>query len=106
MAQARLDTVARQLRSLVEARSLTEAADGQLLERFAARRDEAAFAALLRRHGPMVLGVGRRLLRHEHDAEDVFQASFLLLAKPGSVRTSLRGLFFHRFTDQSHGFAG
>jgi RNA polymerase sigma factor (sigma-70 family) len=81
MAQARLDTVARQLRSLVEARSLTEAADGELLERFRARHDEAAFAALLRRHGPMVLGVGRRILRHEQDAEDIFQAAFLLLAR-------------------------
>jgi RNA polymerase sigma factor (sigma-70 family) len=68
--------------------------DAELLERFATRRDEAAFEVLLWRYGLLVLSVGRRMLRHEQDIEDVFQATFLtLVRKAGSIsrRESLAG---------------
>jgi RNA polymerase sigma factor (sigma-70 family) len=72
--------------------------DGQLLARYAASRDEAAFAALVARHGPMVLATCRAILRREHDAEDAFQATFLVLAKrAGSVRAGdALGGWLHR----------
>jgi DNA-directed RNA polymerase specialized sigma24 family protein len=61
--------------------------DAQLLECFVTRRDEVAFEALVRRHGPMVLGLCRRLLRNPQDAEDAFEATFLVLVrKAASIR--------------------
>ncbi|HEY7424986.1 MAG TPA: RNA polymerase sigma factor, partial [Gemmataceae bacterium] len=87
MADAPLHNVLYHLACITGAQSLAEAADADLLARFAGQRDPAAFAALLRRHGPMVLNVCRRLLRQTEDAEDVFQAAFLLLArKAASIR--------------------
>jgi RNA polymerase sigma factor (sigma-70 family) len=87
MRQAANNPVLRWLRGLAAPREEGAQTDALLLERFAARHDEAAFAELVRRHGPLVLGVCRRLLRHEADAEDTFQATFLVLAqKAGSVR--------------------
>jgi RNA polymerase sigma factor (sigma-70 family) len=63
-----------------------QASDADLLDRFAGARDESAFALLVWRHGPLVIGLCHRLLRHEQDSEDVFQATFLTLArKAGSI---------------------
>jgi RNA polymerase sigma factor (sigma-70 family) len=67
--------------SLLEAKTQATATDADLLEAYVARREQAAFTALLRRHGPMVLSVGRRHLGQAADVEDVFQATFLLLAQ-------------------------
>jgi RNA polymerase sigma factor (sigma-70 family) len=77
-------SVARQLGALFEGGSVAGLSDRQLLERFNARRDdagEAAFAALVARHGPMVLGLCHQLLDDRHLAEDAFQATFLVLAR-------------------------
>src|SRR5438309_3567563 len=82
-----LREVLRHLRRAVHIHSEAGLSDRELLRRYTACTDEAAFEELLRRHGPMVLRVGQRLLHHRQDAEDVFQATFLTLArKAGSIR--------------------
>jgi RNA polymerase sigma factor (sigma-70 family) len=86
MASGQLHPVLRFFRRLVAAESGGDSTDRQLLQRFAGQREEAAFAALVQRHGPMVLGVCRRILHDPHDADDAFQATFLVLArKAGSL---------------------
>jgi RNA polymerase sigma factor (sigma-70 family) len=87
MATAPLGTLLRHVQKLAAGRYVQEWTDRQLLDDFAARRNEAAFTALVSRHGPMVLRVCRRVLHHEQDAEDAFQATFLVLARnTGSIR--------------------
>ena len=81
MAFTTLSPVLRNLRRRVAHAGGPGTADRQLLERFVSFGDEAAFELLVWRHGPMVLGVCRRLLRDPHDAEDAFQATLLVLAR-------------------------
>jgi RNA polymerase sigma factor (sigma-70 family) len=84
MATAQMDTVLRHLRRAVLRQDGAGWTDGQLLASFIDQKDEAAFEALVRRHGPMVFGVCRRVIRNHHDAEDAFQATFLVLARKAS----------------------
>ncbi len=79
-----MNAAARDLQALFEVGSLGGLTDGQLLDRFVARREGAVFEAIVHRHGPMVWGVCRRILRDQHDAEDAFQATFLVFARKGS----------------------
>src|SRR5437016_3794071 len=81
------DGLLRHIRRLVAGPGTGSASDAALLERFVEDRDEEAFAALVKRHAGLVFGVCRRLLGNGPDAEDAFQATFLVLArKAASVR--------------------
>jgi uncharacterized protein len=80
-----MNAAVRGLQTLFEVGSLGGLSDGQLLDRFLARREGAVFEALIHRHGLMVWGVCRRVLRDHHDAEDAFQATFLVLAQKAST---------------------
>jgi RNA polymerase sigma factor (sigma-70 family) len=87
MAETDLSAFLRRLRRTAAARGLVERSDRQLVEWALARHDDAAFQAIVQRHGPMVYRVCRRALQHPQDAEDAFQATFLLLAqKLGTLR--------------------
>src|SRR5579871_5366560 len=115
MAGESLQFVVRRLRTFA-VRPLDEASiDEQLLRRFTLCGEGAAFEAIMARHGPMVLGVCRRVLRREHDAEDAFQATFLVLSrkagtirKPASVGSWLHGIAYRiarKAKEQAHRFA-
>ncbi|MFO0824771.1 MAG: RNA polymerase sigma factor [Gemmataceae bacterium] len=94
-----MSVVSRQIRAAVLVSDATGPTDARLLESFLATHDEAAFESLVRRHGPMVMGVCTRVLRHPQDAEDAFQATFLVLVRkaasvspPGMVGNWLYGV--------------
>jgi RNA polymerase sigma factor (sigma-70 family) len=83
-----MHTVLRHLRRAALFSAGDNLSDAQLLESFLSRRDDSAFELIMRRHGPMVLAVCRRVLRSPQDVEDVFQATFLvLIRKAGSLRS-------------------
>src|SRR5438105_15905 len=84
MAARQLNTVLQSLRRAVWLGDDQASSDAQLLEAYRTRREQAPFEALVRRHGPMVWGVCRRILRHAQDAEDAFQATFLVLVRKAS----------------------
>jgi RNA polymerase sigma factor (sigma-70 family) len=87
MTDTHLVPVLRHLRRLAAAEAVQELSDRQLLQRFVAGRDEAAFAALVQRHARLVWAACRHVLRHDQDAEDALQATFLVLARrAGTIR--------------------
>jgi RNA polymerase sigma factor (sigma-70 family) len=88
MTAIHLRQVVRQLRGVLATRETAKLTEVDLWERYVRQGDEAAFEMLLRKHGRMVLGVCRRILRNEQDAEDAFQATFLVLVrKAASLRS-------------------
>jgi RNA polymerase sigma factor (sigma-70 family) len=91
MASSNQDTFRRGIERIVNQGSLTGMGEGQLLRQYAVKGDEAAFEAMVTRHGPMVLSVFRRVLYDPRDVEDAFQATFLvLLRRAGSLESAAR----------------
>src|SRR6516164_11507253 len=98
MAEAHPNPFQQHLRHLIGSVSATALTDGQLLERFLADGDETAVEVLVRRYGPLVLGVCRRVLHNTHAAEDAFQAAFLVLVRkaPSLLCCERLGGFLYR----------
>jgi RNA polymerase sigma factor (sigma-70 family) len=101
MASGQLNKVVERLRTVLARQDGAGIADGELLNLYVRQRDDAAFEALVRRHGPMVMGVCRRVLHNAHDAEDAFQATFLVLVRkaatlrsPGMIGNFLYGVAY------------
>jgi RNA polymerase sigma factor (sigma-70 family) len=101
MAATQFSKVVRQLRGVLARLDTVGLTDADLWERYVQERDEAAFETLVRRHGPMVMGVCRRILRNEQDAEDAFQATFLVLVRraaslrsPSTIANWLHGVAY------------
>src|SRR5579871_3669569 len=97
MSTGQLDGVIHYLRKIARPPDVAQVGDAELLERFIVSRDEGAFELLVRRHGPMVLGVCKRVLRNQTDAEDAFQATFLVLVrKAASIKPRMQvGSWLH-----------
>jgi len=96
-----LRKVVRQLRGVLARQYTADLTDADLWERYVRERDEAAFETLVRRHGPMVMGVCRRTLHNEQAAEDAFQATFLVLVRraaslqsPSTIANWLHGVAY------------
>lgn len=80
MPEQQLNDVIRYIRGIADTARKVRT-DRALLAAFTTHNEQVAFATLVKRHGPMVMGICRRVLHHLHDAEDAFQATFLLLAR-------------------------
>src|SRR5271166_4200513 len=85
MATSQMSQVIQHLRRIVLLSDVASMTDGQLLNRYVEGGDEDAFAVLVKRHGPMVWGVCRRLLANHQNAEDAFQATFLVLVRKAAT---------------------
>jgi RNA polymerase sigma factor (sigma-70 family) len=83
-----LETVVHHIRQIARKDAIAHLSDPDLLRRFLRERDDSAFVVLVRRHGPLVLGACRRILHHDQDAEDAFQATFLVLVRKAATLRS------------------
>src|ERR1035438_8581336 len=81
MTTSQMSMAIHQTKKVILAQAAQEMTDGQLLERYVNKKDKEALEAIVRRHGSMVWGVCRRVIGNHHDAEDAFQATFLVLVR-------------------------